>query len=105
MRRWPIGWPGHAQIARTRGVHANVALDTVDLDAAAPLDPESVALLSRAVDDGRLSARGVHRVRCVARTIADLDGVDGPLRARDVAAALALRADVFADAARLGQAS
>jgi magnesium chelatase family protein len=92
-------------IARSRGVHANVALDTAALEAAAPLDAECVALLSRAVDDGRLSARGVHRVRCVARTIADLDGVEGTLRARDIAAALALRAEVFAEAARLGEAS
>ena len=60
---------------------------------------------SDAVDDGRLSARGVHRVRCVARTIADLEGIEGELRPRHVAAALALRAEVFAEAARLGEAS
>ncbi len=44
------------------------------LDAIAPLDSESRALLSRAAERFGLTARGYHRVLRVARTIADLDG-------------------------------
>ena len=40
--------------------------------AVAPLDGEAVARLRREMERGRLSARGYHRVRRVARTIADL---------------------------------
>ena len=46
---------------------------------------------ARAREQGLLSARGEHRVLRVARTIADLDGSER-VRARDVGAALALRA-------------
>ena len=42
---------------------------------------------------GRLTGRGLGRVRRVARTIADLGGHDGPLTADHVSAALALRAE------------
>jgi magnesium chelatase family protein len=34
-------------------------------------------LLTRAVENFKLSARGYHRVLRVARTLADLDGKDG----------------------------
>ena len=46
------------------------------------------------VRDGRLSGRGVHRVRRVARTVADLADLDGPLDDEQVAVALALRASL-----------
>ena len=42
---------------------------------------------------GTLTARGLHRVRRVARTIADLAGRDGPVTAEDVSLALNLRCD------------
>ena len=42
-------------------------------DVATP-DAEGRALLQRAAETFRLSARGYHRVMRVARTIADLDG-------------------------------
>ena len=82
-------------VAEARGVPANVAISAGDADELAPLSAEAEAVLIRAVDDGRLSARGVHRVRCVARTIADLDGHVGPVEAGHVAAALALRPPVL----------
>ncbi|MEM7286968.1 MAG: YifB family Mg chelatase-like AAA ATPase [Actinomycetota bacterium] len=81
--------------AIARGVPSNVAISPADADELAPLAHEAEVVLARAVDDGRLSARGVHRVRCVARTIADLAASDGPIGARQVSAALALRPDVL----------
>jgi predicted ATPase with chaperone activity len=45
---------------------------------------------------GLLSARGLQRVRRVARTIADLEGWEGKLRPADVYGALALRSNVLA---------
>jgi magnesium chelatase family protein len=60
-------------LAATRGVRANVELSPAALDDAAPLDDACRELLAVAVSRHRLSARGVHRVRCVARTVADLE--------------------------------
>ncbi len=48
------------------------------------------ALIADAVDRMRLIARGYHRVLCVARTLADLDGSDGVNRVQ-IAEALAYR--------------
>ncbi|MGI9600816.1 MAG: YifB family Mg chelatase-like AAA ATPase [Acidimicrobiales bacterium] len=70
----------------------NVDLTGAQLDEVAPLTRGGRLLLERAVGDGRLSGRGLHRVRSVARTIADLAGAD--VVADDhLAAALALRID------------
>jgi magnesium chelatase family protein len=44
-------------------------------DVAKP-DASGMALLREAADAMRLSARGYHRVLRVARTLADLDGLD-----------------------------
>ena len=81
-------------IARQRGVRANADLHGPDLDHWAPLDPGAHALLSDALKAGRLSARGLARVRRVALTLADLAGREGPLTAEAVSSALALRTDV-----------
>ena len=48
------------------------------------------ALLTQATERLKLSARGYHRVLKVARTLADLDGVDGVARLH-VAEALSYR--------------
>jgi len=79
-------------IARHRGLRCNAALPTPALDELAPLSSESRALLERRLRGGTLSARGLHRVRKVARTIADLDGVGETVGVRQVAEALQLRA-------------
>lgn len=81
------------ELAAGRRVAVNVAITAASADGLAPLSDDARRLLIRAVESGRLSARGVHRVRCVARTVADLDGHDGVLRAEDLATALALRAE------------
>jgi magnesium chelatase family protein len=82
-------------IAGARGVGTNCLIPAQDLDRLAPLGRGARDLLESRLRQGRLSGRGLHRVRRVARTIADLGGRDGPLRCDDVLAALALRADVF----------
>ncbi len=51
----------------------NSRLDGSRLDRFAPLDTGGRAVLRDRLERGRLSARGYHRVRRVARTIADLD--------------------------------
>ena len=82
------------EIAHDRQGCVNAALAGSTLAVAAPLRADSLALLRRHLERGRLSARGLHRVRRVARTLADLAG-DEVLDLEVVRAALALRADVL----------
>lgn len=79
----------------SRGVAANAAIPAERLDEVAALAPGATRMLEAALRQGRLSARGLARVRRVARTIADLDGIDpeAPLDAEPVALAMALRSD------------
>ncbi len=79
------------QLAATRGFGPNATLTGHDLDTIAPLVPAAARLLEDLVRRGTLTARGVQRVRRVARTIADLADHDGALRVDHVAAAVALR--------------
>ena len=81
--------------ARARGVTANARIPAGHLDDDAPLTDEAGDLLDLALRHGRLTARGLGRIRRVALTVADLAGRDGPLRAGDVATALQLRADLL----------
>lgn len=80
--------------ARSRGVRTNAELPAGRLDEVAPLDRAATDLLLSALRAGRLSARGLHRVRRVARTVADLAGHHGPIGAAHVALALSLRVDL-----------
>lgn len=86
-------------LAAERGVRANAELPGSALDRFAPLEPEAAHLLETALRQGRLSGRGVHRVRRVARTLADLRDRPGPLRRADVAMALALRSTLGSEPA------
>ncbi len=79
--------------AVARGVAANGALAAPRLAAEVPLDDASGALVDRSLRAGGLTARGVDAVRRVARTLADLDGVDGPVDGGHVREALLLRGD------------
>ena len=78
-------------LARDRGVTCNSELDGESLEHYAPLQSEATEVLRSALSQGRLSARGLRRVRTVARTIRDLDDAGEELRAADVHAALSLR--------------
>jgi len=80
-------------LAIGRGVRANAELPAARLDEVAPLAEDATRLLLDALKVGRLSARGLHRVRRVARTIADLGGAPHELTAQHVAMALSLRVD------------
>lgn len=60
--------------ASARGVRVNADLRASRLDELAPLSVGAARLLERHLRSGRLSARGLHRVHRLARTVADLDG-------------------------------
>ncbi len=77
-----------------RGVRANAFLTGPALERWAPLAPDARDLLATVLRTGRLSARGLARIRRVALTLADLAGYEGPLTAGQVGTALQLRADV-----------
>jgi magnesium chelatase family protein len=53
-------------------------------------------LLRAELEAGRLSGRGLHRIRRVARTLADRDGSHGDVGDEHVALALSLRARIAA---------
>lgn len=82
-------------VARTRGFPVNAAIPARELDTAAPLRPKARRLLETRLRQGRLSARGVHRVRRVARTLADLSGHEGAIEEEHALTALALRGPVL----------
>ena len=81
--------------ARARGVTANVELGASALATAAPLSHEATRLLEATLHAGRLSARGLHRVRTVALTIADLTGREALIGPDLIDTALGLRIDPF----------
>lgn len=78
--------------AKARGVTANARIPRERLDELCPVTSECEGVLEGALIAGRLSARGLDRIRRVSRTLADLDGIDGPATAVHVRLALALRA-------------
>jgi magnesium chelatase family protein len=79
-------------MAAARGVPHNAAIPARRLDEVAPLERAAQRLLERRVARGELTARGLDRVRRVARTLADLAGHDGAIGAEAAAMALELRA-------------
>jgi len=82
-------------VAADRGVGRNADLPAPRLDDVAPMTPAARRVLEARLRQGSLSARGLHRVRRVARTLADLDGRPGPIGEEDVCGALMLRSDPF----------
>ena len=79
------------RIALERSGSLNADLDDQQLSEFAPLDARASEALRDELERGRLTARGYHRVRRVARTLADLAGRDGELDEGDVASALSMR--------------
>ncbi|MEJ7765207.1 MAG: ATP-binding protein, partial [Acidimicrobiales bacterium] len=82
------------QRAVERGMSVNALVPGCRLDELAPLDRDARRLLSGLLAKGRLSARGLHRVRRVALTLADLEGVAPPLTEQHIGTALGLRAEL-----------
>ncbi|MFM8563125.1 MAG: YifB family Mg chelatase-like AAA ATPase [Acidimicrobiia bacterium] len=72
----------------------NARLAGDELDRHATVDASGTALLRHELESGRLTGRGLHRIRRVARTIADREQHCGSLGEGHVAAALALRSRV-----------
>jgi magnesium chelatase family protein len=80
----------YAGLPADRGVRTNAEADGTLLDEVATPEPAGRALLVRAAERLRLSARGYHRVLRVARTLADLEGAPIVAR-RHIAEALSYR--------------
>ncbi|MEX2627568.1 MAG: ATP-binding protein, partial [Ilumatobacteraceae bacterium] len=94
------------RVQRAREVSAarqgcpNAALDPPALDRWAPLTPTARAALRAEMERGRLTGRGYHRIRRVARTLADLGPVPGEaVDEAHVVEALSLRARLGTGAA------
>ena len=77
-----------------RGVRTNAECSGQMLEEIAKPDADGAALLRQAAEALRLSARGFHRTLKVARTLADLDGVDRVGRAH-IAEALSYRGETL----------
>ena len=83
---------------RQRAGKTNAHLSQAETAQQCRLEPRDQALLERAVDALQLSARSMHRILRVARTIADLDGSDG-IREQHLTEAIAYRRADRGDAA------
>ncbi len=79
--------------ASSRGVPSNSHLRGQELERLAPFASSARRIVERALDTGRLSGRGLARMRTVALTIDDLADGNGTLSESAVAEALSLRAD------------
>jgi magnesium chelatase family protein len=86
------------ETAMLRSGCLNSSLSADMLDEFAPLTTSAAALLRHHLERGRLSGRGYHRIRRVARTIADLQSASDhcvdQVDEAHVATALALRVGV-----------
>lgn len=81
-------------IALERSGCLNSMLTADLLDEHAPLTRSAMQLVRSQLERGRLTGRGYHRIRRVARTIADLQGDMGSVDEQHIAAALTLRIGV-----------
>jgi magnesium chelatase family protein len=90
-------------VALDRGGVLNAALDEHGLNEFAPLTKAAGDMLYRELERGRLTARGLHRVRRVSRTLADLDGESGEIDEKHVITALGMRSRIGLSA--VGQAA
>ncbi len=89
------------RIADRRQGRPNSQLSAAELDEHAPLSMKARAILRGELEAGRLTGRGLHRVRRVGRTVADLAGQhDGEVRDDHVHEALALRSRSHSGGAR-----
>jgi len=78
-------------LATARAGVPNGRLGAAQLEAIVPLESPARKALERSASRAVLTARGLRRVRCVARTVADLEGWEGPVQDRHVLEAVALR--------------
>jgi magnesium chelatase family protein len=81
--------------AAARGIAMNAQIPSHRIDELVPLTKAAHAVLRRELEAGRLTGRGLHRVRRVARTLTDLDGDHERVDDGAVAYALSLRIDLM----------
>jgi magnesium chelatase family protein len=79
------------RLAADRGFTCNADIPADRIDEFAPLTASGRTRLLEALERGDLTGRGVHRVRCVARTLSDLSSGPAELDAELLDAALAVR--------------
>ncbi|MEY4373236.1 MAG: hypothetical protein RL219_2005 [Actinomycetota bacterium] len=79
--------------AHLRGHGANSTIPASMLDDVAPLTADALDIVRGELERGRLSGRGLHRIRRVARTVADLRGSE-VVDTADVTVALQMRIDL-----------
>jgi magnesium chelatase family protein len=89
-----------ARVAQVRALSyertgtTNAAMSDAELRRLCRMNPGAERLVKFKLHAGTLSARGLSRVRRVARTLADLEGRDGLLNEEDVATAIEMRAEL-----------
>jgi magnesium chelatase family protein len=83
------------QVSLERQGCLNSAISADMLEAVAPLSNDAMTWLRTRLDAGRLSARGYHRVRRVARTLADINNEHEAISEQWVKMADRMRVDVF----------
>ena len=88
------------EISAARGYQLSSDIPGPLLDEVAPLTSAARAVLRRELESDRLSGRGLHRVRRVARTLADLHECHGAIDEEWVITALNLRIDPLEQARR-----
>jgi magnesium chelatase family protein len=79
--------------AAARGVTRNADIPAHRLDELAPLSPGAAAMLRRELELNRLTGRGLHRIRRVARTLGDIDGAGPIVDEGLISTALSMRVD------------
>lgn len=72
----------------------NSAISAEHLDDVAPLSRDAMVWLRRKLDEGQLSGRGYHRIRRVARTLADMHGEYEVINSEWVETAISMRVAV-----------
>lgn len=78
-------------IAAERGLRCNAEIPPAHLPRVVDPEPAARRILELTLKSGSLSGRGLHRVQRVARTLADLEGVEGRVRENHISLALQLR--------------
>ena len=89
------------EVQRHRAGRCNAHLDQSETNAVCRLAPDDQAMLENAIDLLQLSARSMHRILRVARTIADLAG-SADIQGQHVAEAIGYRRGERVVAARVG---
>ncbi len=82
------------EVSMKRQGMLNSAITPDMLDEVAPLSDNAMNILRAQLDKGELTGRGYHRIRRVARTLADMSGQTGIITSRYVHSALMLRAPI-----------